>query len=136
MINTLKTALATLVADEVLKRVELAEEIEPEEHDLDEPKNSPSVLIYKGKTDYSDSDRDNRIRQIADRTYIVLLFCKTVNQDALEDAIVLKCLGLRSSEHDYPMQARGSMTVDISGEHTVRRIEFSSQKSISAVSSI
>ncbi len=130
MINLVKEKLQELVVAELLKKVELSSVSEEELSEINEPENYPLVLTHYHKFDYSPSDEDMLVRQIVDKRIVVLLYCRKVDVDDLEKAVVEKLLGLRKDEQHYGMEAVNSIPKEISGEYVCRRIEFSSETKV------
>jgi|GEM_PF-5292065 len=133
MINVIKTALLELVDDQVIKSVIIGYEAEVEASKLNEPMNLPSVLLYNGACEYSASDRNMKVRQIADQRIVMVLHCRTDQAQTLERQLVQKVQGLKKSEQDYPLEAVKSATVDLEGDYTSRRIELSSESKCNQV---
>lgn len=125
MISNIK---ALLVATGQFKDVQLAQDLQPVE---DLAANTPSAVIYQGKTVFGESLLDNHVMQAADKTVDVIFICVADDVETIENLVLSTLMGFQYTSDYSALEAVQAENYKIEGHFYARRVTFQTRVHVS-----
>lgn len=125
MISNIK---ALLVATGQFKDVQLAQDLQPVE---DLAANTPSAVIYQGKTVFGESLLDNLVMQAADKTVDVIFICVADDVETIENLVLSTLMGFQYTSDYSALEAVQAENYKIEGHFYARRVTFQTRVHVS-----
>lgn len=112
---------ALLVATGQFKDVQLAQDLQPVE---DLATNTPSAVIYQGKTLFGENILDNNVMQSADKSIDVIFICLADDVETIENLVLSTLLGFQYTSEYSGLEAVQAENYKIEGHFYARRVTF------------